>query len=151
MSHQTEKCNFQQNSSVNTNFNLISMHALRPVRAHYVHMPYPERERESEREKLRGGGGGGGIWSYRFLFFGFFKFTDLFSGSRKSVNPFPERCFWTVPRFFVMKHPPTRCSRQTLKIRPLCLFVCLIWFFTSHQQSFSEGRVFLDWTSTKQG
>ena len=32
------------------------------------------------------------------------------------------------------------------------LFVCLIWFFTSTQQSFSyAGRVFLGWTSTKLG
>ena len=32
-------------------------------------------------------------------------------------------------------------------------FVCLILFFTSHQQSFSyvKGRVFLGWTSTKRG
>ena len=31
-------------------------------------------------------------------------------------------------------------------------FVCLIWFFTSTQQSFSyAGRVFLGWTSTKLG
>ena len=32
------------------------------------------------------------------------------------------------------------------------LFVCLIWFFTSTQHSFSyAGRVFLGWTSTKLG
>ena len=34
----------------------------------------------------------------------------------------------------------------------LFVFVCLIWFFTSTQQSFSyAGRVFLGWTSTKLG
>ena len=42
---------------------------------------------------------------------------------------------------------------QQLSVEPWYVF-CLIWFFTSHQLSFSykgTGRVFLGWTSTKLG
>ena len=41
---------------------------------------------------------------------------------------------------------------QKTIINPRSLFVCLIWFFTSHQQSFSyKGTGLSAWTSTKLG
>ena len=44
------------------------------------------------------------------------------------------------------------CEWYEVSGKITCFFVCLIWFFTSHQQSFRyKMRVYLRWTSAKLG
>ena len=63
------------------------------------------------------------------------------------AEPFKQSSIWC--HFHFVKK--TKKNSFTLPIT-FCLFVCLIWFFTSTQQSFSYvGRFFLGWTSTKLG
>ena len=72
--------------------------------------------------------------------------------SAQSGNPDQSWTFSCLPfitlyfRFLGMDHAKSESCYSFV------LFVCLIWFFTSHQQSFSyKGTVFLGWTSTKLG
>ena len=41
--------------------------------------------------------------------------------------------------------------RHQVSLKPLLLYVCLIWFFTFQSTIFHLGWVFLGWTSTRQG
>ena len=76
-------------------------------------------------------------WSGHMLYswFDFYKLMYLFICGRSNFLMYTENT-WLIISPTIYKD----------------LFVCLIWFFTSTQQSFSyAGRVFLGWTSTKLG
>ena len=70
------------------------------------------------------------------------------------IKRWPLKPIKQLPTLLLFRHL-LQVQRAAVLWTFLCfivVFVCLIWFFTSTQQSFSyAGRVFLGWTSTKLG